>query len=363
MNFKPLVKKIAWFLNASKILNNMPDMLLYTDFDGNILEANYAAKDNFGITENITIDELFDNGLNIIKKSILNKKSILIKTKFQNEYMELTASTIGNNYCICIRDNTKVINDNIEKKGIEKFNNEKNAFLVKLENEIKSPLNSITGFCQGLVDGIGGEITQKQSKYLKIIQSNANDISELAGELLDFSYAESLFYEPNYKSFDIIFEIRNIIKEFEKDHNFENSNLNFEYENFGMRNIYCDYKVISKFVRNILEASSKEGCDRNIQIILSIPDEETSISYALYDGKKYIQIKIKDNNPAISEEELKYICNPYAQIDKGKKQIIKSLRFGTISILAKRADGYFSINSDNGNLYSLIIPVEKEENE
>ena len=46
MNFKPLVKKIVSFLSASKILDNMPDMVLYIGSDGIIKEGNFSAKDN-----------------------------------------------------------------------------------------------------------------------------------------------------------------------------------------------------------------------------------------------------------------------------------------------------------------------------
>ena len=65
----------------------------------------------------------------------------------------------------------------------------------------------------------------------------------------------------------------------------------------------------------------------------------------------------------MTPDEIKHICNPYAQIEKNKKHIAKSLCFGTISILIKRADGFFSISPENGNLYNIIIPIEKDEDE
>ena len=81
------------------------------------------------------------------------------------------------------------------------------------------------------------------------------------------------------------------------------------------------------------------------------------------ENKKYLQITVKDTGSTVSNEDLRYICNPYAQLEKGRKQLVKSFRLGTASILTKRANGFFNINSDNGNLYSIIIPTEKEEDE
>ena len=363
MNFEQIGKNLNSFLTSPKILDNLPDMFLYLDSDGFIKEANFNARNNLGANENITINELFSNGLKAVRQSVKCKKAILVETKTPNEFLELTASKIDRDYCVCIRDNTKIINDNIEKDRIEKFNNEKNAMIYKLQNEFSAPLNSMIGFCQGLVDGIAGEVTEKQSKYLKIIQSNANELNEFTEKFIDFSYAESLQYESEYKKFDIISEIKDIIKEFEKNIDKEKISINFIYDNIESRNVYNDFNAIKKSIINILELSLKSTESGNIQVILSHPNDEEYITYGLNESKKYLQIKIIDTGTPVAPKDLRQICNPYAQLEKNKKHIVKSLRLGIISILTKRANGIFNIKSNNGNEYNIIIPTEKEEDE
>jgi len=363
MNFEQLGKDINLFLSSQKILDSLPDMFLYLDSEGYIKYSNFQAKNNLGIFENITINELFNDGLMAVRQSAKYKKAVLVENGKQDEFLELTASKIDRDYCVCIRDNTKIINDNIEKDGILKFNNEKNAMIFKLQNEFKSPLNSITGFCQGLVDGIAGEITEKQDKYLKIIQSNAVELNEFTEKFLEFSYVESLQYQSEYKKFDVVNELKDILKEFEKNINKEKVNIDFTYEGIEERAVYNDLNAVKKAFVNILETSLGATESGSIQINLSNPDDETSITFGLDENKKYLQIKIKDTGSTVSNEDLRYICNPYAQLEKGKKQIVKSFRLGTASILTKRANGFFNINSDNGNLYNVIIPTEKEEDE
>lgn len=363
MNFEQLGKNINSFLSSQKILDNLPDMFLYLDSDGFVKDANFQARNNFNITENITINELFNDGLSVVRQSVKYKKAFLVENGKSDDLLELTASKIGKDYCVCIRNNTKIINDNIEKDDIEKFNNEKNAMIFKLKNEFKSPISSITGFCQGLVDGIAGEITEKQDKYLKIIQSNANDLSEFTEKFLDFSYAESMQYESEFKKFDVVNEIKDILKEFEKTVDKEKINIDFYYDGLESRSIYNDLKAVKKAFINIFETSLGATDSGSIQISLSNPDDETSITYGLDETKKYLQIKIKDTGTTIASEDVRHICNPYAQLEKSRKQIIKSFRLGTTSILIKRANGFFNISSDNGNLYNVIIPTEKEEHE
>ena len=63
----------------------------------------------------------------------------------------------------------------------------------------------------------------------------------------------------------------------------------------------------------------------------------------------------------IAEDEMKYLCEPYAQLEKGKKNFLRSLELGTATIMIKRADGIIDIYSEvmKGTEYSIILPIEK----
>ena len=113
-------------------------------------------------------------------------------------------------------------------------------------------------------------------------------------------------------------------------------------------------------LKNIIETCFES---KNIEIFVSQPNDESFITYGLDEGRKYAQIKIKTSNVVILQNEIKNICNPYANVDKGKKQLLRSLRLGIASILVKRINGFFNISCDNGNLFSIIIPVQKDEDE
>lgn len=366
MNFNQLKKNINSLFASSKIFENFPDMIIYIGSDGVVKEANKAAVNFFGPLENITINEFLTDGMKSIKDSIKHKKSVLVHSKSKdNDYLELSASKIGDDCCISLRDNTLQINENKKKDGIEKFNNDKNAMLVHLENDIKSPLNSIIGFSQGLVDGIGGEITQKQDKYLKIILNNANDMRDFTDKFLDFTYAESLLYEPEIKKFDVISAVKDVLKDHEALMFQKNIEPEFDYSTIDVRYITADYKAFKKAFENILEVSISLTQNGKIFLRLSYPDEESGITYGLEEDKRYIQLSIKDTGLNLTPEEMEYICNPYAKTDKGRKVFVRSLRLGIASILIKRSEGFFAINSESGqgNFYNLIIPEIREENE
>ena len=367
MNFKNTVEQFSWILESAKIIDNFPDMMLYVDSDGIIINSNQKAKDYFKLLSNVTISEIIKDGMNPVRQSIKRKKSVLVEARNKEEvfYAELTASRFANNYCIALRNSTKLIDDIKEKNNIEKFNKEKNIMIHKIEDEIKSPINSITGFTQGLIDGIAGELSEKQIKYLKIINTNAQDLQEFINKFTDFSYCESSMYKPDLKKFDIISAIKDILKDFSSKINTQKVNICYTYDDFENRNIYFDEKAFKKAITNIIEASLNMTETGVISIHLTTPDDENAIAFGLDEDKKYIQIIIKDTGSGIPPEEMQYICNPYAQLENGKKNLLRSFRLGIASILIKRSEGHISINSDviQGTYYNIIIPTEKAQDE
>lgn len=92
-----------------------------------------------------------------------------------------------------------------------------------------------------------------------------------------------------------------------------------------------------------------------IYVKLSHPNEDTS----------FIQISLRDTGIGVAEDEMKYLCEPYAQLGKGKKNLLRALNLGTSSILIKRANGIIDIQSEvkNGTKFEIIFPIEKDQNE
>ena len=103
-----------------------------------------------------------------------------------------------------------------------------------------------------------------------------------------------------------------------------------------------------------------------ISVKLSYPDEKTCALYKLsipaLKQTSYLRITIRDTGAGIAEEDMKYLCEPYAQLEKGKKNFLRAIKLGTASILVKRADGMIDIFSEvmKGTRYDIILPIEKE---
>ena len=235
MNFEKLVKKLWWYFSASKTIDDLPDSILFVDSSGYVVRANKKACDCFGITDSdepIRIKDLITGGMNMVNESLRKKHPILAvaMSAGQEFYVELNATRKWNGYFVVVRDVSRLTNEKTTEFKIARFNGEKNAMLTKLDSEIKSPISSIIGFSRGLLDGLGGQLSDKQEKYVKIINSNANDSYVFLDKLLEFSYCESSLYQSKYVKFDMIAKIKDIIKNYKTISEMKKVQIEFNYD-------------------------------------------------------------------------------------------------------------------------------------
>ncbi len=367
MNLVRLFKNLGWFFSSYYILDNLPDAVLIVDKTGLLVSYNKRAKEIFGFVEGgfgqYHLQDIIKDSKNVISTSLRQLKPVLATAIMPDRefYIELNAVSRFNGYHIVIRDLTTLTNELKNEDKIVRFNSEKNAMLAKIEDDITAPISSISGFSQGLLDGLGGDLSEKQEKYVKIIHNNSMELSEFLGKLLLFSKVESSVYEANYKTFDVIELVKNLSKDFQQHLEARGVALVVDGETLSNRNVYTDICALHEALKNILEASSKMTEKGYISVKLSNPDEDLCAMFKIHDPKHYLHIEIRDTGVGIAEDEMKYLCEPYAQLEKGKKNLLRAFRLGIASILTKRANGYITIKSEvmKGTRYEIILPIEK----
>lgn len=371
MNLEKMFKNVLWTFTSSKTIENLPDSVVFVDAAGFVIRANKKACDCFRLTDDdinpTRLDHFIVDGLEAVKSSLKNHKPVLAKARVGEHefYVELNASRQWSGLCIVLRDVTKLISQVVTEEKIARFNGEKNAMLVKLESEIKAPITSIIGFSRGLLDGLGGDLTEKQTKYVKIINSSSNDLYNFMDKFLEFSCAESSLYEPDYKNFDLVETIKNIVKDYTSICEERKLKCTFDYDAIEKRTVFSDAKAIQKAFRNILEVALSMTESGGIALKLNYPDQEDAISFGLAQNKNYMHLRITDTGIGVEQNEMKYLCDPYSQLINGKRNLVRAFKLGAASILIRRTGGYIDINSEimQGTTYDIIIPVEKEENE
>ncbi len=367
MNFIKIIKNIWSAVTAYKVINDLPDSIVFIDNRGFVKRANQKAIECFGLcSKYIKVEDFIKEGLEIVKDSAMKNspQSATAVIPGREFYVEINARRTEKGYCVAIRDLTKLTEKVDSEEKIVKFNNEKNAMLVKLENDIKSPIASIMGFSQGLLSGLGGQLTEKQEKYIKIINSNSIELDSFISNLIFFSKVESSIYQPELKNFDVVEETKNIARNFATQVKEKKLSFDFDYSGIDKRSIYTDFTAFKTFMKNILDISFQVTEQGYVAIKLKQADDKTAKRFGLENSnflQGYLHISIRNTGEGIPEDEMKSLCDPYAQLDRGKKNLLRALKLGTASILIKRVAGNIYIKSDlkTGTIYDILIPAEK----
>src|SRR2546427_503085 len=78
----------------------------------------------------------------------------------------------------------------------------KSEFLASMSHELRTPLNAIIGFSDVLLQGMFGEMTEKQTEYLQDILASGQHLLSLINDILDLSKIEAGQMDLDLADFD-----------------------------------------------------------------------------------------------------------------------------------------------------------------
>lgn len=369
------------FLSKAKdidILSSMPDGVMLITSGGKIEWINDLVPVLFRMDKNevfkLNINEIIESGLDLIKQTAESTKPVVGRIKgslTKDLYMEITAKVVENFFVVSFRDVTQnyktVTSILVEHESSKKINKDKNAFLVKLSNELKSPIHSIMGFSQAMVDGLGGDMSEKQEKYIKIINKNSNELLYLLDKIIELSRTESNLFEYDFQIFDVANTMQSVFKSFEPLLKTKNLNFNMDSEEIAKKTIYSDEEVLKIIFQNILETSINSTDIGTINVKFTHPELDVLAAQGFevtedVSEKSYLMLSVSDTGSGINESDLGFVFEPYALLDRAnKKNIVRSIALASAKNLIKYLKGAIWVESEpmQGTTYKIIIPIEK----
>lgn len=316
-------------IETFKLLNHISTKIENTDLCTMVLKIDgfilYISDDsNLQITfhKNKNISDYFTNDIyEEIRKYMINSLFTDSTTRNKFEYKErkyeiiitpITFKRNNNKYLVVtIHDITKIEKIEEEFKSIERklydSNSVKNVFLSNISHELRTPMNSILGFCNILLDSDLANKDMIQS-YLKSIYYNANYLSELLNNILDTSKLEDDKFEILYDNFNVsdLFEELNFLL---SDVNYKKNGdfVKLIFNEDEKLKIVSDYLRLKQVLFNIISNAVKFTDDGYIKISVTA-------------NKKNITFKVEDTGIGISEDNKDKIFDRFWQADSSSKK-------------------------------------------
>lgn len=331
------------------ILLHMTDGIIAFDMDGKIIHINPAAKTLLGLNDRDNTFEKIFKKLNI---DINIEKIVYLENWTSSEQRK----NVGNKYVNILfapfqDENDRpagvitVIQDITEHV---KLDNMRKEFVADVSHELKTPITSIMGYADTLLEGEYDDETRV--KFLNVISTEARRMAKLVTDLLTLSRYDNKKVATEITSFDL----GDLVKKCQEK-------LKFEIEKKG-HNVEC---FVTASVPPVV--ADKYGIERVVLNILS-----NAIKYTPDNGniKVYVgfvyndaYIKVIDNGIGIPEGDLTRIFERFYRVDKARSRELGGTGLG-LSIAKEILDknkGSIDIKSKVGKGTEVVIrlPTKK----
>lgn len=362
------------------ILAYLPEAVLVINETGKILYANKQAFKLFETNKlrNKNINDFFiTNSENILRnkneeiKQILKIVSEEQNTKITDVKVTDVSSGKRKRYILTIIDNTQdhsLLDQLITERQEQKIlNHTKNVLLAKMSNYLRSPLHSVVGFSRAMLEGLSGEINEKQRKYLTIMNDNSSDLLLLVEKLIEMSQVESDLYSFDYNSFDITALLSVVLNETSVKLKNKDIKISINASELASQNCYSDKNVLKAILSNLVLNAIDSIETGAINITLTNPSSELLLTKGFdinsnTNEKSFIIFDITEKGISPTQYTDEDIFDPYVQVEKNsKKFLLQSLLLGSSKKYINKLNGQIWVNNQSANQisFTFIIPIEK----
>ncbi len=195
------------------------------------------------------------------------------------------------------------------KQSLEKqsqYENSRKELIASISHDLKTPITSIQGYIEGLIDGIPKDVTT-YNKYLEIIKDKAIKLNHLIDDLFYFSKLELDRLNIDKKEFQSSNVFEEILKPIELEFEQIEQELIIDRSIPNVK-IKIDKNRIIQVVDNIVK-NAREFIDE---------DGYVKISFEVIDN--YFKVSISDNGVGIRKEDKSKLFNKFFRGEKSRSR-------------------------------------------
>jgi len=337
------------------ILSSMIEGVLAVDSTGHIVSINKAAANLLNIdaskSQKLSIEEAIRNPQlqEYIKNTLENNKPNQMDYFVLNDggrFLQLHGSALTDNNG---KNNgaVLVLHDITRTRQLEDVRRD---FVANVSHELKTPVTSIKGFVETLLDGAVNE-PQEARRFLEIIAKHSDRLNAIIEDLLSLSRLE----EDSEKR-RLSFEETKIKPTLASA--IELSKLKADKKHIKVE-LTCDEEITAKLnsalieqaVLNLIDNATKYSQENSkIQVLAQIKNNE-------------ILITVSDQGCGIGKEHLDRIFERFYVVDKGRSRKLGGTGLGLsiVKHIAAVHGGYIQVESTvgKGSTFNIHLPLNR----
>jgi signal transduction histidine kinase len=187
------------------------------------------------------------------------------------------------------------------------------SFVANVSHELKTPMTSIGGFIDGMLDGTIKE--DKYDYYLKLVSDEVKRLSRLVTGMLNMSKLEAGEMHMNLKHFDLSSDIIKTVLTFEKKINDKSIEI-IGLDTMESLTVNADEDMLMQVVYNLIDNAVKFTPKNGYILFKAYTDNEKTF------------VCIRNSGAGIEREEIGKVFERFYKIDKSRSYDVKGAGLG-----------------------------------
>ena len=229
---------------------------------------------------------------------------------------------------------------------LQQTERQRREFIANISHELKTPMTTIAGYTDGILDGTIPPENEKQ--YLQIIANESRRLSRLVRRMLDVSQLQAMDPLRNGNHFDVCESMRRVLISMEKKINDRHLDVEADIPDEPIL-VLGDNDMITQVLYNLLENAAKFAREGSTLYL----------GVAMMDGKARVTVRnIGDTIPA---EELPLLFERFHKSDKSRSEDKDGYGLGLyiVKTILQQHKEDISVTSENGvTTFTFSLRVE-----
>ncbi len=210
------------------------------------------------------------------------------------------------------------------------------SFIANVSHELKTPMTTIAGFIDGILDGTIPR--EEQDKYLHIVSDEVKRLSRLVKSMLDLSRIDSGEMKIHPRRFDITHTIISTLLTFEQAVDAKGIEI-LGLDEAEPLEVYGDQDLLHQVVYNLVENAVK------------FTNQGGSITVRVTDSVDRTTVAIENTGPGIPSEDLPMIFDRFYKGDKSRSRDKNGMGLGLYLVRT-------ILQLHGGNIWACSVPGE-----
>ena len=231
-------------------------------------------------------------------------------------------------------------------ESLQQTERQRREFIANISHELKTPMTTIAGYTDGILDGTIPPENEKQ--YLQIIANESRRLSRLVRRMLDVSQLQAMDPLRGGNHFDICESMRRVLISMEKKINDRHLDVDADIPDEPIL-VLGDNDMITQVIYNLLENAAKFAREGSTLYL----------GVAMMDGKARVTVRnIGDTIPA---EELPLLFERFHKSDKSRSEDKDGYGLGLyiVKTILQQHKEEINVTSENGvTTFTFSLRVE-----